>query len=128
MFERHYLSLSGSMQTTLMRMTEKAKDIGWRTLFLALYPAPLQPIVAYCTVCNKAGKSLQNETTFSLSFSPYTNQTVTPAMEMKKYTSLVMKLIESAVATLEKGKYIFICHTFYSMQYFCIILGIFELP
>ena len=37
----------------------------------------------------------------------------TPAMEMKKYTSLVMKLIESAVATLEKGKYIFICHTFY---------------
>ena len=40
-----------------------------------------------------------------------------PAMEMKKYTSLVMKLIESAVATLEKGKYIFICHTFYRMQY-----------
>ena len=76
MFERHYLSLSGSMQTTLMRITEKAKDIGWRTLFLALFPASLQPIVAYCTVCNKARKSLWNETTFSLSFSPYTNQTV----------------------------------------------------
>ena len=40
-----------------------------------------------------------------------------PAIEMKKYTSLVMKLIESAVATLEKGTYIFLYHTFYSVQY-----------
>ena len=29
----------------------------------------------------------------------------TPAMETKKHTSLVEKLIESAIATLEKGKY-----------------------
>lgn len=98
------------MQTALMKIAEMAKDIGWWAvlLFLALLPAPLRLLLHTVQFVEEP---VEWSYFFPLPLTIYESNYLhvlslaTPAMETKKHTSLVEKLIESAIATLEKGKY-----------------------
>ena len=76
---------------------------------LSLAPSSSPAIVAYCAVCRGAcGIKLLLPSPshhIQIKLFVYILSFAMPAMETKKHTRLVGKLIESAIATLEKGKY-----------------------
>ena len=88
LFEVHYWTLSGSMQTALLRLTDTAKDIG-NSLFIYLFIPP-------------TFHSLLRVTMYAATFClPYSF--VCAAIESKQHTGLILRLIDKQRDTLERG-------------------------